>query len=816
MLSIKILINACFGSHYFLVCSIIICYLIHPLSGKAQTEDSTFLDNQGITLQQVLENTERTYQLYNEVEKLHNQLEIVDQMELSIPSTKVMTDSLTTLLRDTTHVLTVNQFNNVERNWSKNDKKVREWNQVISNRVETLQGKKSEIGTFRKIWDITMDYAQDQELTPDLLESMAHNLALLTKADSLLSASLKNTLRINIQLASLLTSNSMLGNMIEARRQLMINEIWVPETPPIWSNQTDTVKVSILRQVQENYAERKGLISDYRLGTPTYQYFLLLFLLINFTVLIYSRLSAKKLGARYPQEIKDIKFILRYPLISSVFIAWLATQLIFDAPIEAEEMMEMIMVIPISVIIYHAFDTNRLSKTFTFVILSLVFNVLPLFSHTWLHRHLVLGVAVISLCTLLLIKNVVNKGELVILTHSLTRFLVQCFTIIIAGAIIANVIGSVRLSQLLLLGFIGSLIIGFVAFVAIFILMDIITLVMLSSFLSKSNIVTKFRPVIRNKFKKVLTVIGSLWVLYVTLELFSIRQTTTRWILDFVSTPIVVGEMSISLANILLFFLTILISIWLSRLIILILDQEVFDRTDRASEGLQGAITLIIKYAVITIGVVIAFGAAGIPFDKMTIMLSAFGVGIGFGLQNIFNNLVSGLILALERPIEVSDVVEVSSLMGVVKKIGFRASMVRTFEGADVIVPNGDLISNQMINWTHSDRRRRLTLNVGVEYGSDPKKVLQVLLESVEDHPGVLKKPAPIPRFIGFGDSSLDFQLLFWIPDFERSFSIGTEVTTLVHDHLKKANINIPFPQRDLYIKDIPKEQAPPTYNQEK
>jgi len=245
------------------------------------------------------------------------------------------------------------------------------------------------------------------------------------------------------------------------------------------------------------------------------------------------------------------------------------------------------------------------------------------------------------------------------------------------------------------------------------------------------------------------------------------------------------------------------VSIWISKFIRFIIEEEVYQRTKTGDKGVSGTISLMVRYTVISLGVVLAFAAAGIEFGKIAILVGALGVGIGFGLQSIFNNLVSGLILALERPIQVGDVVEVGDLMGVVKEIGFRASRIRTYEGAEVIVPNGDLISSQMINWTLSDKRRRLQVDVGVAYGTDPKKVLKVLREAAEAHPDILPDPAPLPRFLGFGDYTLNFQLLFWIPDFDISFRMGTEVTTLVNDHLVKAGIKIPLPQRDIHFKEI-------------
>jgi potassium efflux system protein len=206
---------------------------------------------------------------------------------------------------------------------------------------------------------------------------------------------------------------------------------------------------------------------------------------------------------------------------------------------------------------------------------------------------------------------------------------------------------------------------------------------------------------------------------------------------------------------------------------------------------------------VITIGFLLAIAAAGVEMSKLAILLGALGVGIGFGLQNIFNNLISGIILAFERPINEGDVIEVGSQLGVVKQIGIRASTIRTWEGAEVIVPNGNLISNELINWTLTDQQRRAELNVGVAYGTDPELVIQILRDCAASHSDIMKDPEPIPIFTAFGSSSLDFRLLFWITDNERRLMILSDLAVMINAALKKAGITIPFPQQDLHVKTV-------------
>jgi small-conductance mechanosensitive channel len=183
--------------------------------------------------------------------------------------------------------------------------------------------------------------------------------------------------------------------------------------------------------------------------------------------------------------------------------------------------------------------------------------------------------------------------------------------------------------------------------------------------------------------------------------------------------------------------------------------------------------------------------------------MGALGVGIGFGLQNIFNNLVSGLVIALEKPVSVGDMVEIGTDTGWIKEIGIRASNMQTFDGAEVIVPNGELISNRITNWTLSSKRRRLEITVGVAYKSDPHQVNQLLLNVLENHPEILKLPEPGIFFTALGENSLDFTLNFWISDFVEGKRIRSEVLFRIFDVLKENGIQIPFPQRDLHLRSV-------------
>lgn len=209
---------------------------------------------------------------------------------------------------------------------------------------------------------------------------------------------------------------------------------------------------------------------------------------------------------------------------------------------------------------------------------------------------------------------------------------------------------------------------------------------------------------------------------------------------------------------------------------------------------------LLIRLGIITIGFFLALTVAKIPLDKITIVLGVLSVGIGFGPQTTINNLVSGIILAFERPIQIGDEIQVGTHSGTVKKVGVRLSKIQAHDGSEIILPNGDLLSQSLINWTLSDKRRRIELIIGVAYDSGMGKVKR-LIEEGSDQEKILKTPTSKVLMQTFGESSVDFRVLFWIESFEFWIDVRAEIMTAIFKSFAENRIEIPFPKRDLHLK---------------
>ena len=231
--------------------------------------------------------------------------------------------------------------------------------------------------------------------------------------------------------------------------------------------------------------------------------------------------------------------------------------------------------------------------------------------------------------------------------------------------------------------------------------------------------------------------------------------------------------------------------------------QERATSDDQPDAPAKYAFGAIIHYLIVIVGSYIGFRTLGFDLDSVLVVLGALGIGIGFGLQSIVNNFVSGLILLAERPIKVGigDVIEVNGQLGTVEHLGARATTLRKFDHTQAVVPNADLLSCLVTNWSLDDRRIRFDFNVNVSYSADTRLVEELLLGTVRNHPAVLDEPEPRVFFRSFGESALDFWVMAWVADLSDRFQTVSDLHHTVCETFRERGIEIPFPQRDVNLR---------------
>jgi potassium-dependent mechanosensitive channel len=299
-------------------------------------------------------------------------------------------------------------------------------------------------------------------------------------------------------------------------------------------------------------------------------------------------------------------------------------------------------------------------------------------------------------------------------------------------------------------------------------------------------------------------------VLLVALKFWQIPLEQLAWAFQWVTWGPTLGPVKLTTLSILGVLLTLYLGFSFSRVLRGLMITHIFPRT-ALEPGVQYTVSTSLHYVVLIVAVLIALGILGVPLTNLALIAGALGVGIGFGLQNIVNNFLSGLILLFERPIKVGDMLVIDGQWGLVKEIRVRSTIFETFDRYVLIIPNSELVSNKVLNWTHYGAGiNRLTLKVGVSYGSDPRQVTRIITEVCQANPRVVPEPPPTIYFNVYGDSSLDFTIWVYVRTPSDRIPATHEINSAIFEAFQEHGIEIPFPQRDLHIKQWPEKAGKP------
>ena len=261
------------------------------------------------------------------------------------------------------------------------------------------------------------------------------------------------------------------------------------------------------------------------------------------------------------------------------------------------------------------------------------------------------------------------------------------------------------------------------------------------------------------------------------------------------------GAGTVTIGGILMLIILFALVVMAERLLQRLIIRRFLYKT-RLQPSLQYGLSRLSGYILIAVGFYIAFQIAGFDLSSLAIVAASLGVGVGFGLQNIINNFVSGIIILAERPISIGDRIDVAGVAGRVTKIQLRSTTVVTNDNITMIVPNADFISNTVTNWSHGDPKVRIRVPVGVAYGTNLKLLQNLLLEAAVEHPKALSDPSPLVMFTEFGDSSLNFELAVWTEEMTAApVHFISQMNFIIEKKLRNNDIEIPFPQRDLHVR---------------
>ncbi len=377
------------------------------------------------------------------------------------------------------------------------------------------------------------------------------------------------------------------------------------------------------------------------------------------------------------------------------------------------------------------------------------------------------------------------------LTRAKTLKIASCLALVISLVVsIANAAGYTSFATLVGNALVRSGYLALILYAVLEVLQAFVKIALQVRPFDSLAAVRRHRDLLARQIRRGLQLVAILfWIVAFSNQLL-LTERIYNSVREFLSAEIIFGSIQISAGDVLAFIVTVWAAFAISRLIRFLLDEEIYPRL-ALKRGLPYAISATLHYLILFGGFFLALAALGVDMTRVTIIAGAFSVGVGLGLQNIFNNFISGLILLFERPISVGDIVQIDDASGVVKHIGVRASIIRMINGSEVIMPNGKLISERVINWTLSTRQRGIELPIMVAQGTDPGRVIELLEKTATAHPLVTGEPAPQALFVKLGPDSFGFELRAWTDRSERWMQIRSELAIAISASLAAEKIPI-------------------------
>jgi len=691
-----------------------------------------------------------------------------------------------------------------ENSWLRSAGRLDGWLSTLKAHSTVIAENKTRIEEERQLWQLTMASADEVELPEALRQQVEDTLAAIDTTDTAVRANRDAVLTLQSAVAREKAAvDKILAEQKDeiARRRRGIVGL---DSPPLWKTfATPGLDGGPSEQLAAMWTRSEESIVVYVAESGDRLLRQGIFLVLLTTGLIFLRRRAA-LWVQQDRSLTKTVAVLERPLAAAFIVTMFLGQVFHPrAPAAWLDLLGLGLLLALLRLLPRMLPPSMRSGAY---LLALVYflekivdlapdgnlvNRLALFalsiagaaSCRWLYGKVQEGAAEVSGSWL---RNVVFGARVAVLAFS-------------AGTL-ANLIGAVGFAMLVIMGTLTGIYAAILFWVAAILLRAIVRVVLLTPTARRLAIVRLHADTVRRSLFRLIRVAAVIGWAAMTLRGIGAFDATVEGLKKAVESKISIGDFSVSPADILIFFIVVWLTFKISQLLRFVLKVDVMPHLD-LPRGVPGAITRLSHYAIIVVGVMIGASAAGLDFSRINLIVGALGVGIGFGLQNVVNNFVSGLILLFERPIRVGDKIQLVELFGTVKNIGMRASIVRTFQGAEVIVPNANLISAEVINWTLSDERRRADIPVAVAYGTDPQVVIDILVGVAGDHPEVMDDPPPAALFLGFGESSLDFELRAWTG--ENFVQVSSDLRVGINAALIGAAIEIPFPQRDLHLRSV-------------
>ncbi|MGB5590349.1 MAG: mechanosensitive ion channel domain-containing protein [Gammaproteobacteria bacterium] len=764
--------------------------------------------------------------------------QIISQLD---SSQELISKSLTELKARDLPLLSARNLGNLELTWQNTRNQMSGFQTQLSEQATALNEFRVRLAELLKPWKKTFDTRDQVQLPGAISDQVSAMIAEIEALDGELKTRIDRVLTYQSSLAGSLDLVDDALARIDQAIALQRKELLKIDAPPLWaaifrhsgsasetgqsdgdSDSDSDVKDEEGRVTEPTAAEQvesevtvpvrsalSGVRAYLSANLDRVAAHALLFLIL-IVLLLYTKSRLDRWYNTGEAPSADAVNLFAYPLATAAFISLAFTRAIYPgAPLALLDINRALLALPLLALLTTALDKHRRIGAYMLIAVFAVDSVTDTIAAQPLAGRLIhLLIAALALTALLWAELRGGPSSNVRKTWRLAwKLAVRAATISLLVAIIANVVGILSLAYWLTNATLVLIYVGLGIFVFSLLARGLLEVLLRSPVTAGLRSLRGSSDAVRRRFNRVLDAAGILLWLAIGLKIFGIFGPTVdafRWL---GSSTLSIGNFTLSVGDVLAFLVALYLGVLISRFLRFILQEDVYPRL-RLPRGVPSTINMMVNYGVITIAFLIALAAAGFELGRLAIVAGALSVGIGFGLQAIVNNFVAGLILAFERPIQAGDTIEVGTLLGRVTRIGIRASTLRTYDGSEVIVPNSEFISGQVVNWTLSDITKRQHVPFGVAYGTDPERVMELVTEVANANPLVIPEPEPFVVFHGFGDSSLDFELRAWC-NFNDGLQVLTQLNVGINRALADNGIEIPFPQRDLHLRSVDPELGP-------
>lgn len=688
------------------------------------------------------------------------------------------------------------------RLWDRQKSEISKWNDEVADRTEFLLSEKKLLQEALIVWKATDTTSVNATAPFELKQKTRSLIREIEKAISKIESEIGRLLVLQNSLADQDVQSELMSRKVEEQYISGKRELLNKNAPAFWELEFWAEGAGTLFQpllgIADSFINAATLLYLKNAGSfPVsliYSFLLVLFLI--YTIKYSRTLSVDD------SRLNRIMLMFGVPVSTIAFLIFI--QILFssqDIPRIFLNIIKILALIPMVRIFAKLVDPAYKKSLYyiSFLVVLQQFKV-TMGSGTSLERMFLTVIIILSLIMFNYIKldNGIKKG-----TNQYTPIVIKTInllTILFALAFIADVFGYVMLSLTIVDGVLSSLFGLSTLYILAQMIEGILLVLLQTDFAKRSNIIRDHSELVKQKIHKIIKILFYILAVSSVLRSFGLLIILGNFLEELFGNNITVGTFSLNIGTVVLFFFSIWFAVTIARSIRFILETDILVRMN-LKRGVAGAVSSMTLYAITGFGIVFAIMSSGLDLNSFSLLAGALGVGIGFGLQDIVRNFISGIILIFERPVQIGDAVEVEELSGVIRKIGIRSSVIKTWEGAEVIVPNGNLISNKLINWTFSDHQKRLEIKVGVAYGSDVQKVIKLLHDCTKGNEEILLNPAPSVFFKDFADSALLFELRCWTENFNSWLQIQSDLRVEIEKVLRENGIEIPFPQTDVHIK---------------